>query len=220
MARETVGTPRARGSNANGEACMDKDGNASGSGKADRTFCDQALPYLKASLGSIEVADIIMKEGQEPVLRCLAHGISVGYLVDKGNYYQYIQLGHLTAESIDEERLHQTAVQNLTAFARERLRIEKRGNVFCSFLDGNMEASLLLIDELWDQSLAHLAPTGFIAAVPARDILAFCDASFPEGIAELREIVKRVTPSGDHLITTMLLRRDGNKVGSLLRIDR
>ena len=74
------------------------------------------------------------------------------------------------------------------------------------FLGGNFEASLLLIDDLWDRQLAHLAPNDFVAAVPTRDVLAVCDANSEAGIDELRQIVLRAE-GGDHPLATTLYRR-------------
>jgi hypothetical protein len=39
--------------------------------------------------------------------------------------------------------------------------------------------------------------------------LCFCDASSSAGIAELRAVVGRVFPKGDHLLTDALLERQG-----------
>ena len=68
------------------------------------------------------------------------------------------------------------------------------------------EASLLLVDDLWDRQLVHLAPNGFVAAVPNRNILAFCDAKTPDGPLQLRRIIQ--SGAGDHPISTTLYCRD------------
>ena len=75
------------------------------------------------------------------------------------------------------------------------------------FMDGHFEASLMLLDDLWDEALASYAPNGFIVALPARDVLAFCDAKSDAGIAQLHDMVKRITAKGDHPISQNLYRR-------------
>jgi hypothetical protein len=85
------------------------------------------------------------------------------------------------------------------------------GNIFALFLDGNFEASLLLLDDLWDQALSGYAPNGFVIAVPARDVLAFCDQASEEGVGELREVAARLFPGGDHLISPQLFSREGDR---------
>jgi hypothetical protein len=48
--------------------------------------------------------------------------------------------------------------------------------------DGALEASLILIDDLWNEELAHFAPNAVTAAVPCRDIFVFSDAENASGI--------------------------------------
>lgn len=89
--------------------------------------------------------------------------------------------------------------------------MQPHGNIFAMFLDGSFEASLLLVDPLWDEALVGYAPNGFIVAVPARDVLAFADAKSAAGVAELRMLVGRLFPGGDHLISPDLYRRDSGR---------
>ena len=69
----------------------------------------------------------------------------------------------------------------------------------------------LLLDDLWDQSLATYTPNGAIVALPARDVLAFCDAKSLQGILELKQLVRRITPKGEHLLTETLYYRLNGK---------
>jgi hypothetical protein len=59
-------------------------------------------------------------------------------------------------------------------------------------MEGNFEASVLLLDTVWDISLAKHVNGNFVAAIPARDVLAFGDSTSPEAIAELRDVIKRL----------------------------
>ena len=90
------------------------------------------------------------------------------------------------------------------------MRVTRYGDIYAVMLDGTFEASLILVDGLWDVSFAALAPHGIVAAIPARDILAFCDATSTEGLAELRQLIERVQ-GGDHLLTRDLYRRVGGR---------
>jgi hypothetical protein len=47
-------------------------------------------------------------------------------------------------------------------------------------------------------------------AAPARDVICFCDSSSTEGLAELRAVIARVWPGGDHLLSDRIFeRKDG-----------
>ena len=78
-----------------------------------------------------------------------------------------------------------------------------------AIMGGDFEASLLLVDELWDESLSNLTSNTFIACVPCRDMLAFCDSKSAAGVEKLREIVSRMGDDADHPISRSLyIRRD------------
>jgi hypothetical protein len=63
-------------------------------------------------------------------------------------------------------------------------------------IKGNFEASVLLLDTVWDISFAKHIKGEFVAAVPARDVLAFGDSSSAETVAELRAIINRLKSTG------------------------
>ncbi|MGA9473034.1 MAG: DUF1444 family protein, partial [Terriglobales bacterium] len=135
----------------------------------------------------------------------------VAYVLDADGHFQYLQWRHLEDSGISQSELHDDAVCNLAALANEKLRVEPQGRVFAAFLDGNFEASLILIDDLWEKRLASTVTNDFVAAVPARDVMAFCDVTSSEGIAQLRKVVARANEGGDHLLTSVLYRRQGQK---------
>jgi uncharacterized protein YtpQ (UPF0354 family) len=164
------------------------------------------MPYLRPSLPESK-PDVTARAGNAPVLRDLGNGLLIAYVLDVGDHFQYLQWRDLEDSGLNESELHEHAVYNLTAVANEKLRVEPHDRVFAAFLDGNFEASLLLIDDLWDKRFASTISHGFVAAVPARDIIAFCDATSSEGIAQLCQIVARANKGGDHLLTSVLYRR-------------
>ena len=173
---------------------------------SSRDFCNRAIAYLMPSLPAAE-ATIEVSELDEPVISDLSNGLLVGYIVDQGDHFQYVQRRHLADANLTEAVLHQKAVDNLATLLRNKgTKIRPYGEAFAVFFGGNFEASLILIDALWDEHLAHLAPNGCIIAIPNRDILAFCDAKSSAGLEELRQIVQRVE-GGDHPITSTLYRR-------------
>ncbi len=173
------------------------------------SFCHRAIAYLKANLPDAK-ADVVLDDDRELIITNLNNGLLVAYLVDEGDRFEYVQRCHLTGAGIDQAQLHQIAVGSLSnMFAERGANLRKAGAAFAVIFDGNFEASLILLDSLWDNELAHLAPNGFVAAIPARDILAFCDAASEAGIAELRRIIERVE-GGSHPLKPVLYRRDSS----------
>ena len=164
-------------------------------------LCRKAIAYLKAQ--APEGNPVSLSESDSPVLVDLKNGLVVAYVVDDGQAFSYIQHLHLTEAGIEISQLHEYGLSNLRQIAAEQLQVREYGPIYTVFLDGNFEASLILVPELWDKGLAHLVRGEFIAALPARDVLAFCDLSSSEGIAELKKVVLRVAGE-DHLLTSSL----------------
>ena len=87
-------------------------------------------------------------------------------------------------------------------------RIEKHGNGPWHVLRaGNCyEASLLLIDGLWDQ-LGQTVTGDIVVVVPSRTLVLFTGSESAEGIEALRQRADEVFKSGDHPVSRTLLRR-------------
>ena len=170
-------------------------------------LCEQAIPYLKPALKSAAV-DIRLNDDEQLICRNLSNGLLVFYLVDMGGHFQYIQDRDLKKAGMKESDLYNLSIENLRKVMETNLRIQPYGSVYAVFLNGNVESSLLLVDDLWDSVWSSLVKQGVVAAAPTRDVLAFCDGSSQEGIRELRQIVERVQ-DGDHQLTSVLLRRNG-----------
>lgn len=158
-------------------------------------------------------AGAVLPEAEAPLVKDLGYGLFATYLVDEGAHLRYVQNRDLTDSDFTAEGLHECALNNLARSCEGKAQVQQHGPIRGVFFDGVLEASLMLIDPLWDVHLAHLAPNGFVAALPARDVLAFCDTSSKEGIEALRQMAARVTATGDHLLTQKLYtRRSGRWV--------
>ena len=168
----------------------------------------QARAYLKPSLGPEVAVDIQLSHEDSPVLRDLNNGLLVAYAVDQGHHYSIVQNRHLAGTGIAADDLHRIGVGNLYELAHDRLRTQKHGSVTAILLDGNFEASVLLLDTVWEDSLADQVQGEFVVAIPSRDVLAFGDTQSPETLQELQGVIERVyRPGVDHLISDRLYRR-------------
>ena len=135
----------------------------------------------------------------------------MAYLVDEGNRFSYVQEKDLCAAGIGANDLHDRAVENLRRASDGRITIRQFGPIWGLFFDGNFEASLVLLDDLWETDLSEYHEGEPVVAIPSRDVLCFCKRSSSAGIAEMRAAIDRLWPQGDHLITTKLFRRRGRE---------
>lgn len=149
--------------------------------------------------------------GEAPVMRRWHSGLGVCYLVDQGDHFAYVQRRHLASKQspiADEPSLHRAGVDNLARLVQQKLTVHPHGAIHALVMDGHFEASLMLLDSLWDDTFCKLAPNGAVVALPTRDVLAFCDAKSEQGLQELQALVARVAASqADHRLTNTLYRR-------------
>ena len=76
--------------------------------------------------------------------------------------------------------------------------------------DGNFEASMILLDTIWDQLAQHF-PNGAVAALPARDVLGLADAQDNSAINRLRITAQKLwDEDAEHLLAKDLYRRQSN----------
>lgn len=164
-------------------------------------FCKSALPYLKAPVEGASENELSVLEGAFPVQHVTSYGLIAHYLVDQGHSFQYVVNEFLEKSGLTLGQLHEIAVENLIKYVGGKIQIRSSGSLHGLICGGNFEASLMAVDALWQNSLKDYVQNKIIAVAPARDILAFGDSENPDTIPELKALVDRIWPNGDHLIT-------------------
>ena len=169
-----------------------------------------AIAYLKAVVPDNDLTPAIqMSQDDSVISQPFAPGLAVCYVVDTGNSYQYIQYRNFREDGTLPEDLHKRSILNLRLLAdRRTIKVQPYQNIFAVLMGGDFEASLLLLNDLWEGSFRQFVKGPYAVAVPARDILAFCDNQSVSGIEELNQLIGRIYPNGDHLISNQLYIRD------------
>ena len=146
-----------------------------------------------------------------PVERRLNEELSIFYLFDEGNSFTYLQNRHIIIDDITETELHRIAMENLCSIAKT-ITITRTDSGLIYFKgSGNFEASLILVDSIWDETLIEYCPNGYVCGLSARDLLATCDADDMENIKWIHTFSNRIKEF-DHPITANLYSR--NNIGS------
>jgi uncharacterized protein YtpQ (UPF0354 family) len=183
--------------------------------RVHKDFTSRAVAYVKAAEPDDARGPVVSIDGQHaPIIRDLGNGLLVTYVVDTGTQFEYVQRRHLTGEACGDNELHTSSIANLERMATGSLQIatHPNGEMFAALMGGNFEASLILLDSLWEKSFRHLVSGQYVAAIPARDLLAFCDAASAVGLQELRTVCDTARASGaDHPISDQLYCRVGNQ---------
>lgn len=149
---------------------------------------------------------------QSPVSQPLAADLIVVYAIDGASRLEYISNQAAAASGFTTEELHDRAVKNLPArLSNVRLRDAGEGVLQLS-AGGTLEASLLLLDDLWLQ-LADYLPGDPLAAVPSRDRLFIIGSERPNADELISKKARTEALQKRHAISQcVLVRREGKWV--------
>ncbi|MFC4808636.1 DUF1444 domain-containing protein [Paenibacillus sp. GCM10023250] len=184
------------------------------------TVCNKAIAYLKPIIHDNDQSllnDEVLELSHEESIAELPFNddliINFVYEVEDFEYFLYVNNGNLEEENMTIPEQRHYGIDNLIERANEyNLQIQEyETGCYGLILDGNFEASLILIDNLWEDSLKHYITNNFIVAIPSRDVLVFCDSQSEQAIEELKRTIQSVWEDGDHLLTNKLLIRSGGK---------
>jgi len=179
-----------------------------------REIAAEAIAYLKVILPPEPLPGerlVALSPDDTPVIRELGNGLGVGYLIDEGSTYGYVQHRDLASSQLSESDLHKIGIENLSRVADERLRVQPYDTIFALLMGGTFEASMILLDDLWDHSLTEYVGDDVMVVIPARDVLAFGDASSPDVIRGLQAVIDRLVVAGTAELATVPYRRRGGQ---------
>ena len=175
------------------------------------SFCQQAIAYIKPSTFAAPLEPAAGQRAPSPAAPAvydLGNGLCIAFVVDEKESFAYVQQRHLQEEQIDLNTLHHIGLNNLRQRSKGKLSVQQHGAIHRITYDGNFDASLLLLDTIWNKKLQRMTPNGCVVALPSREVLAFCDRHSEEGIDTLEEMVNRVFDGGEHLLSPSLFYRD------------
>jgi uncharacterized protein YtpQ (UPF0354 family) len=112
---------------------------------------------------------------------------------------------------LEREQLRSTALKNLRQLAQgvERRVSGSTSMLILPYTGGSFEASLLLLDEIWEE-LEKEAQGELVAAVPTRDLLFVTDSHDKAGVSKVTAIAADAFAKGDHPVSEqVLIRRNG-----------
>jgi uncharacterized protein YtpQ (UPF0354 family) len=136
------------------------------------------------------------------------------YAIDSNEAIRTLMKEQLEQLNLELSQLKSLAVENLKRILPP---VEQHGEgpVFMLTAGGDYVASLLLIDEIWEECKESVEGD-IVAAVPSRDVLMFTGSNSQEGILALRKAVDGLSQTSAYLISTTMFRRhsDGWKAYS------
>ena len=134
--------------------------------------------------------EITVAFSDSPVIKPLAKGIGICYMIDQGNSYQVIQNRHLS-DDLSIEKLHDAALTNMAIAISDKIQLNgDPKNVMMVTNGGNLEAAMILADFLWEQ-LDPVFNDDICIAIPANDLLFIAGKNCTKGRDTLRSLIKK-----------------------------
>lgn len=174
---------------------------------------DQLLivPLVKGiGRSSGDAAALQLSADDSPVVRPFASDMVIMYAIDRPSHFEFVATREIKARQLSVEELHDLAVANLPSRVSQVEVHDLGGGLHGITAGGNLEASLLLVDTLWDQ-LAERLPGEPLAAVPARDLLFTIGSGQPEAMALISSRARTGLAEKRHAISQSVLVRRGGR---------
>lgn len=178
---------------------------------AAQAALDQSLiiPIVKALVADDDPASVVHIGPEDaPISISFVADLIVMYVIDYPDRFEFVAARHLREAGISQDQLHELALRNLATRIPE---IEMHGNYPCHMITagGNLEATLLLHDPLWDQLAGHL-PGEPMAVVPARDLLCVSGSGWDGAHAFLSSVADKYSEGQRYALSKcVLVRRAG-----------
>jgi len=132
------------------------------------------------------------------------------YAIDTGHSFDIIQERHLKEWDINQEKLHALALENFRSLIVQKMTAQGDTNGIMFIVDGNLEAGLVLIDEIWTQ-LHDQIGEAVVITVPSRDVIMATGKSNRTMIDKFKENSKQILLNGDHpLSKNLFIRENGD----------
>jgi uncharacterized protein YtpQ (UPF0354 family) len=152
---------------------------------------------LPDDLSTVDNSKKYSVPGLKLIIRNICDDLNCLYVYDNETGLEIIQEKELKKLNISEQELHEIAMTNFRKLVSKRLNAQNNGETFWFRLDGNLEAGLVLVDEIWEQIEWHLKEP-VVICVPARDVLIATGKSNNNVIEEFTEKSKKILLTGDH----------------------
>jgi uncharacterized protein YtpQ (UPF0354 family) len=162
---------------------------------ADRIDLEKILPVLR-------VTEFARLEGNAPLSRSYVGDMSIFVVEDLPGGVSFLTDDALVELDLTETDLFRRALENMYE-QNWQPRLEGGDGVFVMLLDGNYEATLLLIPEVWQQLDEIMEEV--VVAVAARDLVMIADTGVPGAVDRLRGALPTPEENISYAISNRLL---------------
>lgn len=144
----------------------------------------------------------------------LSPPLAIAYAYDESDddpVLRFLSSEEQRALSLSDDQLYKLAVSNMTSKVGP-LQLHSAENYHAFSCGGLFEATLLLVDSVWERVERELTDgESIVAAVPAKDLLFFTSRSNERGLSELRELLAKIAADGNLTLSRHLFTREARR---------
>jgi len=165
----------------------------------DSAWLAEALAAIKPEIGTTS---------PEYYQTSFVEGLSIIYAEDTPSNIRYIEKASIEELGVDIATIPATAIVNLLAKLPD-ISVDGGEGLYMVIADGNYEASLLLVDDIWTHQNFDVAGD-IVVALPARDVLLVSGTGNTEQLEQLQALAKQVYAESTYNLTSNIdVRRNG-----------
>ena len=158
---------------------------------------NEVTENLPSDLSKTDKAKVYTVPGISLVIKNICDDLNCLYAYDNDSGLEIIQESELKELKISKDELHEIAMSNYRQLIAKKLNAQNNSEAFWFILDGNLEAGLVLVDEIWDQVEEHLKDE-IVICVPSRDVIIATGKSNNLVIEDFSKKATEVYLNGDH----------------------
>lgn len=176
-----------------------------GAAASDGASPDDIVPVLKSPDWFAALPG--REDGSRPDHRveALNDHLAIVYAVDTPHNVSYVEAAWFDGRGVLLEGLRRRAVDNLRA-KLPGIGVQRGGGLNLVLAGGYFEASVLLFDDFWEREAPRLRGEA-VVAVPARDVLIFCDGGDARAVEDLRRHAHDIHADAAYALSPHLFRR-------------
>jgi uncharacterized protein YtpQ (UPF0354 family) len=160
----------------------------------DRGWLDEIKKVVMASVGG---------QWSENVHDSFNNELVIVYAEDTEKNLHYLSAKDMEKLPIKRDELRALAVKNLRAMLGDSVQIRGGNGKYMLIAGGTFEASLLLLDNLWDEKTFEV-DGDIVVTVPARDVLLITGSKDKDAITTLRKHAAQVATEAPYRLTVDL----------------
>ena len=155
---------------------------------------------LPEDLSTIDSQKSYAVPGLNLVIKNVCDDLNCLYVYDTDAGLEFIQESEINKLNINQDQLHEIAMSNYRQLLSQHLDAQNNGESFWFILDGNYEAGLVLVDEIWDQIEGFLQEE-IVLCVPSRDVIFATGKSNEDAIVDFTEKAKQILSTGNYTLS-------------------